>query len=87
MIFVTNMSSTWFRDLVEAATGLHTGNERDWDLRDMSEWTLMQSGNDHQAGADLLVKSHHMRFSRCSGFLGLPGFHEVFQAGTEAGYI
>ena len=57
--------NTWFRDLVTAATGLHTGNERDWDLRDMSEWTLMQSGNDHQAGADLLVKSHHMRFSRC----------------------
>ena len=51
------------RDLIEAATGLHTGNERDWALGN-KDWTLMKSMNDHQPGADLLVKSHHMRFSR-----------------------
>ena len=56
--------NTWMRDLIEAATGLHTGNERDWDLRDNKDWSLIQSKNDHQPGADLLVKSHHMRFSR-----------------------
>ena len=48
--------NTWMRDLVEAATGLYTGNERDW--------AGMKSMNDHQLGADVLVKSHHMRFSR-----------------------
>ena len=55
--------NTWMRDLVEAATGLHTGNERDWALGN-KDWTLMKSMNDHQPGSDLLVKSHHMRFSR-----------------------
>ena len=55
--------NTWMRDLIEAATGLHTGNEMDWALGN-KDWTLMKSMNDHQPGADVLVKSHHMRFSR-----------------------
>jgi hypothetical protein len=48
--------NTWLRDLLEASTGLHTGQERDW--------ALYESINDHVPGADLLVKSHHMQFLR-----------------------
>eukprot|EP00090_Calanus_glacialis_P010224 TRINITY_DN18603_c0_g1_i1.p1 TRINITY_DN18603_c0_g1~~TRINITY_DN18603_c0_g1_i1.p1 ORF type:complete len:584 (-),score=121.65 TRINITY_DN18603_c0_g1_i1:74-1825(-) len=48
--------NTWLRDLVEAGTGLTTGDERDW--------AHMSSQNTHKPGADLLVKSHHMQYLR-----------------------
>ena len=55
-------TSSVFRSSVEMLLPL-AGSERDW--------LMAESINDHRPGADILVKSHHMRYSGQTGYLGV----------------
>ena len=54
--------SSVFRSSVEMLLPL-AGSERDW--------LMAESINDHRPGADILVKSHHMRYSGQAGYLAI----------------